>query len=63
MVFVLRITCTFDGKPYEREINDWADVARLKFYRNELAHAKVKELNEQEFKEISQTTIEVIQNR
>ncbi|CAC5379184.1 unnamed protein product [Mytilus coruscus] len=67
MVCVLRNTgleephsSTFDCKPHEREISDGADVARLKFYRNELVHSKVKELNEQEFEEISQTLIKVI---
>lgn len=70
MVFVLRITerlkgpqsLTFDEIPDESEISDGADVARLKVYRNELTHAKVKELNEQEFKKNSQTLIKVIQN-
>lgn len=70
MVLVLRNTgfpapqsSTFDKKPFEHEISDGADVARLKFYRNELTHSKVKELNEHQFKEISQTIIKVIQNR
>lgn len=70
MVFVLRIThqllepksSTFDEIPHERDISDGADVARLKVYRNELTYAKVKELNEQEFNDISQNLIKVIQN-
>ncbi|XP_071121715.1 uncharacterized protein [Mytilus edulis] len=68
MAFVLRITekvaaphsSTFDDKPHEHEISDGADVARLKFFRNALVHAKVKELNEQEFNEISKTLKKVI---
>ncbi|XP_063398031.1 uncharacterized protein LOC134682988 [Mytilus trossulus] len=68
MVLVLRNTglkqphtSSFDKLPKEHEVSDGADVARLKFYRNELAHSRIKELNEQKFAEISRTIKKVIQ--
>lgn len=66
MVCVLRNTglpephSTFNCMPDKDEINDGADTARINFYRNELLHSIDKELNDQEFEEISQTLIEVI---
>lgn len=51
---------TFGCKPHKCDISVGADVARIKFYRNEFAHTKNKELNEKEFEEISQTLIEVM---
>lgn len=69
MVCVLRNTglkephSTFDCKPDESDGSVGADVARLKCYRNEFAHSKVQELDEQEFEEISQTLKEVSKHR
>lgn len=66
MVCVLRNTgfpaphSTFDRKPHERDISEGADVARIKFYRNQLAHQIGKRLNDKDFGEISQALIEVM---